>query len=271
MTTFPTGKPHVSYSEVRAWKECSWRHRLVYVDKIDMFKPSPNIDFGTHVHLECEDFLKSRTFNLERLEENIRTGWEKKGFGNPDPWVKEAKQIIEEIPQFLEENFPGWECIASEHALYESVEGHSVKFKGFIDGMIKAKNKRGQDRLWLIDWKTTSARGWNADKRRDFLVQAQLALYKYYTSQKFEIDPKEIKCGFVLLKRGTKPGKACELIDISVGPKTLENANKLVTSMITSVQSGKAIKNRMSCTYCEFKGTDHCPGSSEFSAFTPGK
>jgi hypothetical protein len=265
---FPTGKPHVSYSEVKTWKECSWRHKLVYVDKIDMFKPSPNIDFGTYVHAECEEYLQKKTFNLERLENNIKTCWSQKGFEKPDSWINEAKQIIDEIPAFLDETFPSWEFIAAEHALYEHIEGSVIKFKGFIDGMIRAKNKRNQDRLWIIDWKTTSARGWSLDKRQDFLVQAQLALYKYFTSQKFEIDPKEIKCGFVLLKRGAKKGKACELVEVSVGPKTLENANKLVNSMIKGVASGKSLKNRMACTYCDFKGTEHCSGSIEYPAFT---
>lgn len=268
MSSFPTGKPHVSYSEIRAWKECAWRHKLVYVDKIDLFKPSPNIDFGTYVHSECEEYLVKRVFNLERLENNIREGWNKKGFSDVDQWISEAKQIIQDIPDFLDVQFPEWSCIASEHQLYESIDGSEIKFKGFIDGMIRAKNKRGQEKLWIIDWKTTSARGWNADKRRDFLVQAQLALYKFYTSKKFEVDPSDIKCGFVLLKRGSKKGKSCEFIDVSLGPKALENANKLVTSMIKSVNSGNFLKNRTSCTYCEFKGTNYCPGSAEYSAFT---
>lgn len=268
---FPTGKPHVSYSEVRAWKECSWRHKLIYVDRIDKFKPSPNIDFGTHVHAECEEYLEKRTFNIDRLRENITKTWIEKGFESPENWIKEGIQIIEEIPEFLENSFPGWEFIASEHALYESIQDTEIKFKGYVDGMIRAKNKRGQDRLWIIDWKTTSPRGWNSEKRRDFLVQAQLALYKHYTSQKFEVDPKEIKCGFVLLKRGLKPGKACELVEISVGPKAMEDANKMVKSMISSVATGKTIKNRLACTYCDFKGTDHCPGSGEYPAFTTSR
>jgi hypothetical protein len=268
---FPTGKPHVSYSEVKTWKECSWRHKLIYVDKIDMFKPSPNIDFGTLVHAECEEYLEKRTFNLERLENAIRKTWEEKKFGSPDSWIKEANQILEEIPAFLDEQFPDWKFVAAEQELYESIEGSTIKFKGFVDGMIQSKNKRNQERLWLIDWKTTSARGWSLDKKKDFLVQAQLALYKHFTSQKFEIDPKEIKCGFVLLKRGAKKGNACELFEISVGPKTLENSNKLVSSMIKNVANGKPLKNRSSCTYCDFKGTQHCLGSGEYPAFTSSK
>ena len=41
-------KEHVSYSEIKVWKECGWRHKLVYVDKLikdlgpiaDMLRPS---------------------------------------------------------------------------------------------------------------------------------------------------------------------------------------------------------------------------------------
>ena len=34
--SFPTGKPHRSFSEVKQCKECPYRHKLVYIDKIDM-------------------------------------------------------------------------------------------------------------------------------------------------------------------------------------------------------------------------------------------
>jgi len=106
--------------------------------------------------------------------------------------------------------------------LYEEIAGQDIKFKGFVDAMIKAKNKRGLWCLWILDWKTSGPRGWSSDKRRDVLVQSQPVLYKNFCSQKFEIDPKDIKCGFVVLKRGLKPNKACELIEVSAGPKTLE-------------------------------------------------
>lgn len=271
MTTFPTGKPHVSYSEVKTWKECPWRHKLVYIDKIDMFKPSPNIDFGTIVHAELEDYLEHRTFNLDRMRDAITTTWQQKSFEKPENWIKEAEQILSEIPQFLDDTFPDWQFMASEHELYEEIPGSDVKFKGFVDAMFRAKNSRGKEILWIADWKTTSARGWSTDKKQDFIYQAQIALYKYFCSRKFDLDAKEIKCGFVLLKRGAKPGKACELVEVSVGPKAFEKATKMVNSMIAGVKANKPIKNRMSCTYCDYKNTEHCSGSSEFAAFTSYK
>ncbi len=269
MTTLPTGKPHVSFSEVKMWHECGWRHKLVHIDKIDVFKPAESPSFGTAIHAECEEYLEKRTYNIERLDESIRKTWSENNFSDPESWINDGKTILSDITKFLDETFPDWSFIAAEQALYEPIEGEeTIKFKGYVDGIIRAKNKRGQDCLWIIDWKTSGPRGWNSDKRRNKLILAQLALYKHFCSEKFQIDPKDIKCGFVLLKRGLKPGKTCELFEVSVGPKTLEDAKKLVLNMINGVRAGKTIKNRLSCTYCDFKNTQHCPGSGQFSAFT---
>ena len=97
MTTFPTGKPHISFSEVKTWKECSWKHKLVYINKIDMFKPSPYLDFGTILHTEVEGYLKNKTFDLARLESSIRKSWSEKEFEKVDTWLKEAFQILQDI------------------------------------------------------------------------------------------------------------------------------------------------------------------------------
>ena len=140
MTTFPTGKPHISFSEVKNWHDCGWRHKLIYIDKINLSKPSENLEFGTAVHAECEDFLKTRVMNPDRLEAAIRQVWQEKSLANVDQWIKEGKQIIADIPSFMDSTFPEWTCISSEHALYENIEGQDIKFKGFIDAMIKAKS-----------------------------------------------------------------------------------------------------------------------------------
>ena len=67
--TFPNGKPHVSFSEIKQWKECPFRHKLAYIDKIDTFKPSPYLHFGTAVHEGCETLLSSPDgISMNRLE-----------------------------------------------------------------------------------------------------------------------------------------------------------------------------------------------------------
>ena len=73
--TFPTGKPHVSFSEVKVWKECSYRHKLAYVDKLDSYEANPYADYGTAVHNAIENYLKTKQMNIEACLEEIKQKW----------------------------------------------------------------------------------------------------------------------------------------------------------------------------------------------------
>ena len=272
-TSFPTGKSHVSYSEVRCWKECPYRHKLQYIDKIDTFKPSPYLDFGTNVHEGCENFLSTGTIPRARLIENIRRAWKKNDFDNPE-WVEKqpgwykyhsvgiwcdwANAMWDDIPKFLDETFPGWETVDAEEELYEPIVGRELKFKGFIDGIIKVPRKNGTYKYWILDWKTSKSYGWDRRKKRDPLTLAQIILYKQYWARKNNVALKDVGCGFILLKRGGVPGNVCELFKVSAGPKSIERANKMVSSMVTIVKRGMFIKNRGSCTFCDYHNTPHC-------------
>ena len=277
---FPTDKKHISYSEIKQWKECSYRHRLMYIDKINTFEESVYLDFGTIVHAAIEDFLKSGEMDIDGCVALLRETWEKKGFDSSDyieaqklrgqkmsfnykhenveAWVQSAKNILSALPAFLDENFPDWEVVSAEERLYESIENSDIKFKGFIDCVVKVKDRFGKDQYWIIDWKTAGPRGWNSEKRRDFLLQAQIGLYKSYWARKNNIPLKSIRCGFILLKRGSKQEKCINLVKVSVGPKFVERSSKLVNNMVASVKRGMFIKNRFSCKFCPFYQTEHC-------------
>ena len=271
---FPTGKEHISYSELRNWKECSYRHKLQQIDKIDLFRPSPFLDFGTNVHEGCELFLKGEKVPRERLLKNIEEAWIEHGFDDPDwvakqpgwykyfplsVWQEWANNMWSDVPKFLDETFPGWVTVEAEEQLYEEIPDKPVKFKGFIDAIIKVPKKRGSGyKYWILDWKTANTYGWRTSKKRDPLVQAQLILYKNFWAKKHGIEPRDVSCGFVLLKRGAKPGKVCSLVEVSAGPKATEKSNKLVSSMITSVQRGMFLKNRNSCSFCDYSETEYC-------------
>ncbi len=274
---FPTGKPHVSFSEVKMWKECPYRHKLMHVDKIDVFEPSPFLDFGTAVHEGCESLVEKKNPDRDKLIVDIREAWKEHGFDDPDwikkqpdwylrssnvgveKWIEWANNMWDDIPGFLDEEFPGWETVEAEEQLYEPIEGSDIKFKGFIDAIIKVPKKKGTGYLyWILDWKTANAYGWRKEKKQDILMTAQLILYKHFWSIKHNIPLKDIRCGFILLKRGAKPGNVCDIVKISVGPKALEKALKILRSMISGVRKRFALKNRNSCTYCPYKDTQHC-------------
>jgi hypothetical protein len=90
-------------------------------------------------------------------------------------------------------------------------------------------------------------------------MQAQLILYKHFWGTKNNIKLRDISCGFVLLKRGGKPGNMCSLVKVSAGPASIEKANKLVRSMVKGVTRGMILKNKNSCQFCDYKDTEHCP------------
>ena len=270
---FPTGKEHVSYSEIRCWKECSYRHKLQHIDKIDLGKPSPYLDFGTAVHEGCERYLKSKTIPREKILGDIRNAWEKYGFDDPewiknqpgwykyepiDVWCKWAENMWDDVPKFLDETFPGWETVSAEEMLYESIENKNLNFKGFIDVVIKVPRKNGTYKYWVLDWKTAKSYGWDRRKKQDFLTQAQIILYKYYWATKNNIPLKDVGCGFILLKRGGKPGNVCDLLKISAGPKMIDKVKRMVNNMTSIVRKGLFLKNRESCRFCEYYQTEYC-------------
>jgi len=257
LITFPTGKQHVSYSEIKNWSECAYRHKLSYVDKKSVFEASVHTVFGTAVHASCEHYVRHRELKPEIAKDIIRQGWIKHDFDNVEEWLDTADQILIEVPPFLDENFPDWEVVEAEEMLYESIDNHDLNFKGYIDAVIRAPDKKGNLKYWILDWKTTSW-GWHVYKKRDFKVNTQLLFYKLYWSMKHDVPEDDVKIGFVLLKRAASAGKRCELLKVSFGPKSRARALKLIDSMIRSVRSSMWLKNRLSCKYCEFFNTEHC-------------
>src|SRR5271166_409512 len=71
----PTGKPHVSFSEMRDWEDCSYRHRLKHVQKLALDKPGVHMDFGTAVHAACENYLKTRVMDKKIFLRKLHSLW----------------------------------------------------------------------------------------------------------------------------------------------------------------------------------------------------
>lgn len=264
-----TGKPHISFSELKSWIDCSYRHKLQYVDKLNVFRPSYHLAFGTATHAALEHYLKTREVKPEIAHEQLVKLWRPE-YAKAEPKEKDFSieklklqltEIISEVPAWLEEQFPGWELVSAEEALYEVINPNGAKFKGFVDCIIKAKDKKGKELIWILDWKTSGS-GWTPMKKQDPMTGLQLTLYKNFWMQKIgaELSLKDVRCGFVILKRKVKPGKHCELMTVSVGEVTLKRGLKLITNMLASLDRKLFLKNRQSCTFCDFKdgAGGHC-------------
>ena len=275
----PTGKEHVSFSEIKLWAECSYRHKLTYIDKLDAYEDNPYADFGTIVHNHIETYLKTKkSFDQDQLVIDFKNLWVTRGYDdecyikqkkeeNPkykhvllEVWISWAFLICNEFPEWMDNTFPEYELISSEELLMENIVNEDVKFKGFIDCVIKVPNKK-KHLYYIIDWKTTGRYGWYWLKKRDFNALAQIGMYKmFWQNKNTKIELKDIRTAFVFLKREAKPTKSIEMFKVSTGPKFLEKSSKLITTMLYNVKKGVAIKNYSNCKFCPFKKTEHCSG-----------
>jgi hypothetical protein len=264
----PTGKLHVSFSELAEWNGCSWRHKKKHVEHVGEDAPNWGSSFGTAIHAACENFLKTRVMDISIAVKIIEEHWLENGFEEkfrPNEKMRSAADfsecahdILSEVPAYLDKEFPNWSYIDAEHLIYQkTVKPHA--FKGYIDAIIECDGKRGRVK-WLIDFKTCGW-GWSMEKKQDFIVKSQLIFYKNYWMQETGTPAKDIRCGFVLLKRAAKKNNRCELVAVSVGNVTTERSLKLVNNMIYHVKRGTAVKNRASCKWCPFRATEHCTGS----------
>lgn len=265
----PTDKFHISYSEFVDWNDCSYRHKLKHINKIDLDKPSEHTEFGGIIHEAIENYLLSKKdFDFSEIESKVRNAllaipsFKKE---EVETWVKAVSPMLTQLPTFLADNFPNFELVSAEYELMESLEKKKDRyFKGFIDVILKydytdkrKKNPEVEQRYIIADWKTTSW-GWTGDKKRDPIKQMQLVLYKHFWAKKNNIPIDKVKCAWVLLKRDAKPGQHIELVPISVGEKAIEKALENIYRMVNSVEKQMFSKNRNSCRFCQYSGTQHC-------------
>ena len=251
-------RQHISFSELKIWKDCPYKRKLIYEDKVKGFQGNIYTAFGTAVHLACEkgytDDLKAdqrqEVFLKAFDAESNKLGLER----NKD-WLAFRDQgliLSVEAVKTTKEYFPDWEVFSAEEMIYEPIEERNYNFKGVVDLILKK-----DDKYILIDWKTCSW-GWDSRRKSDKMTVYQLSYYKNFFSKKYNIPLKNIETYFILLKRTAKKN-IVELFRVTNGQKRLDNSAKLLKNAITNIENGVNIKNRLSCNYCEFKKTEYCP------------
>jgi hypothetical protein len=203
------------------------------------------------------------------FSKNIEKYNEKDKQSNVDLFVAAGNNILDNLHKCSEL----WdaEVIYNEHELIvpiDRTDDIKMNFKGFIDMVIKTKDKRKNTILYVIDFKTCSW-GWNLEKKQDRNLQFQLFLYKHFLCKKFNLDPVNVRTAFVLLKRS--PQKNAPVIDffsISAGPvsvqRALDELNSDLTDMKQRLDKNDFVKNKDSCkdkfgNTCPYMGTDLCP------------
>ena len=253
----------ISFSELKNWKECPYRHKLIYIDKIPNFEGNEYTAFGTAIHFVCEKAIPSESLDpieifVKSFEEELKT-LEDQGKVLDQKLVSEmrmqAKPICNQLIPAVKDHFGSFEVISVEEELLEPItefESKGRHFKGFIDMVIKTSD----DKYHIIDWKSCSW-GWNRNKKSDPMTNYQLTFYKNYFAKKHNINSKKIETYFVLLKRTAKKENV-EFVRITSGPKKTQNSLKVLENAVINIENQNYIKNRLNCKYCKFYQTENC-------------
>ena len=257
--------PHVSFSAIKDWKFCAYYHKLTRIDKIKVFQGNIYTAFGKAIHDTCESMLLSRELKkpfepeaffkkcfkneLKQLEEE---------FADKDvaEFEQQGVDIIPHIIPALNEYFGDFKMVSSEEEINEKLlfeTDDNYTFKGYVDCLIKTPDGK----YHVIDWKSCSW-GWDMKKRTDPMVTYQLTYYKHFLSEKRGLPKEDIETHFALLKRTGKKNKV-EIFRVTSGPKKTNNALKLLEQSVYNIDRENYVKNRLSCSRCDFKGTVHCP------------
>ena len=256
--------PKISFSELKVWNECPFKHKLVYIDEIDKFKGNEYTAFGTAIHAVCEgkvlnESLQERDLFISSFDEEMNK-LKELDIDVDDSLVESMKNQGLSLCEFaipeLKNYFGDFKVLAVEEPLMEDInhfESYGKKFKGFIDLIIQTEDEK----IHIIDWKTCTW-GWDMKKRSDPMTTYQLTYYKNFYAQKHNIDPKKIETYFILLKRTAKKNQA-EVVRITSGPRKTNNSLKLLENAVYNIEKQNFVKNRLSCKYCMFKNTTHCP------------
>ena len=263
--------PHISFSELKNWDKCAYYHKLVHLDKLKGFEGNAHTAFGNAVHDVCEHILLTKDEDisnlqdmfeskflkaLQRLPEHVRSDLkESKNKKLVTDMRTQGRDLVPLVLESVSEYFNEYETVSTEERLMQDIDEFDAadyKFKGFIDLVVKTKDGK----YHIIDWKTCSW-GWDARRRAEPMTTYQLTYYKHYFAKKHNIDPSDIETHFALLKRTAKKDRI-EFFRVTSGPKKTTNAINLLSKALYNINKGNFVKNRTSCSNCEFYKTKHC-------------
>ena len=254
----------ISFSELKIWNDCPYKHKLIYKDKIAGFIGNEHTAFGSAVHKVCEETIVKKIENprsiFDREFEYQLKSLTDAGYELNEDLVKEmwsqATVLCEEAIPGAKSFFKEYEVVSVEEPLLEEITEFEIdtdtKFKGFIDLVLKTADGK----YHIIDWKTCSW-GWDSRRKSDPMTTYQLVYYKNYYAKKHNIDPSNIETYFGLLKRTAKNNNV-EIFRVTSGPKKIKNSLNLLRKAVINIDNNVCIKNRLSCRRCEFYKTEHC-------------
>ena len=244
-----------SHSRVECFKQCPYKYKLRYIDKIktlDDYDPQDPLKIGTAIH-EC-------------IQQDIRKAI--KNYYMQYPIINDL-HVNEALKMFYMGN-KARNLLPLENAKYE-VKLECDKFIGYIDMLVP--NEDGT--FDIYDFKYSN----NIDK---YMTSNQLHLYKYYSEKLLNIKIKKLYFVFIE-KTMIRQKKTEDLREFRLRLKsTLENMNvqikevlynsdkviEFINDEIDLLECDDYIKNTSKlCDWCEYK--EYCENKEDINMILP--
>lgn len=271
----------VSYSQYSIYKQCPHRWYLDYVKKLQPFKPSIHLIFGTAFHETLQNYLKVMyeqsataadkihlpTYFKTKLIELYKQNSTVSHFSTPEElneFYEDAVAILEFVKKKRGLFFSKKNCelvgieIPITGPIVEGIE--NVKMKGFIDLVVYHKDL---DKYVIYDIKT-STRGWSDYEKKDQTKINQILLYKRFFSVLRDVPEDKIDVQFFIVRRKINenlefaPKRVQEFIPANGTKKVkdaFEDLQNFVKDVFTSdgeYQEKTYIKNIDKCKFCPY-------------------
>jgi len=271
----------VSFSQYQIYKTCPHQWYLSYVKKLQPFKPSIHLIFGTAFHETVQNYLQVMydtsateadkihlpTYFKTRLIELYKQNSVAGHFSTPDElneFYEDAVAILDFFKRkrnlfFSKKNtrLEGIE-VPIDGPIVESVPG--VRMKGFIDLILYDKIL---DKYTIYDIKT-STRGWSDYEKKDQVKVNQILLYKKFFSNLKGIPEDKIDVQFFIVRRKINenlefaPKRVQEFIPAN-GTKKVKDAFEDIQNFVTEAFTPegeyiekKYFKNVSKCKFCPY-------------------
>jgi len=271
----------VSFSQYSVYKNCPHQWSLNYIKKLQPFKPSIHLIFGTAFHETLQNYLQVmfdesttvadkihlptyfKTKLMELYVENAKEGH----FSTPQElteFYEDAVAILEYFEKKRQLYFTkkNTKLVGIEIPIYAPIiEGiENVKFKGFID-LVTYNTVTKKYTIYDIK---TSTRGWSDYEKRDQTKVNQILLYKRKFAELKKVSEDDIDVQFFIVRRKINenaefvPKRVQEFIPAH-GTKKVKDAIQDVQDFIRDVfntdgsyQEKEYPKNIDKCKFCPY-------------------
>lgn len=253
-----TGRPYLSYSEIKTFQTCPLKWRFQYVDKARPEQLSSAMLLGSCVHAAVQAYFQAmlgadQLPTIHQLMETYRAHWKEESDGAPIQYGKsQDAQILEATARRMLEQF-----IASPYAqaqgeiigIEESFKVHLAEDLPDLAGRVDMLTyHNGQ--LVITDFKT--ARSMWADETAEDNGE-QLILYAQGCEPIARELSATIAIRFVVITKTKEP--KIEAREVTVNPDRIERSKIIIRQVFKAMHHGVVYPNPspMNCSGCSFQ------------------